>query len=172
MSVVYIGVGSNIDPTHNVPSALDELSARGIRIVASSRFYRTAPIGRPEQFPYANGVWRTETETEPLRLKTILREVEQHLGRVRTDDKFAPRSIDLDILLYGQLSTHDEALLIPDPHILERPFLSLCLLELDPDIRLPGSSDRLRELSRVEDTVLEEYSEITRAIRAKLEVQR
>lgn len=169
MTTVYIGVGSNIEPLDNITAALDLLRDGGTGIVASSRFYRTAAIGRPEQEAYANGVWRARCGLPPRELRTVLRRIERQLGRIRTEDKFAPRSIDLDILLFGELLIEDAELRVPDPHILERPFLSKCLLELDPDIRMPDSGFRLAELARADWTTLEEYSEITQTIRQKLE---
>lgn len=168
MTTVYVGVGSNIEPTRHIPVALDALTGEGITVTATSRFYRTDPIGRPDQEPYANGVWQLEYAQSALRLRSLLKQIESRLGRVRTTDKYAARSIDLDILLFGDAIIDEEDLVVPDPHILKRPFLSACLLEIDPGIHLPGTEGTLRDLvgglPRLED-----YPEITSIIRTKLE---
>ncbi len=172
MTTVYLGVGSNIDPARYIPAAFDALANVGLAVAASSRFYRTAPIGRPEQAPYANGVWRLECDARPQTLRSSLKMIEERLGRIRGSDKFAPRSIDLDILLFGDSLIEDDGLLVPDPHILERPFLSLCLLEIDPTIVLPGTGAPLREIFEEPEQQLEEYPEITAIVRKKLEMTR
>ncbi len=141
----FIAVGSNIEPEQNVPRALRLLLER-VRVEATSTFYRTRPLRHPEHPPFANGVWRVQTRLEPRPLKfDVLREVERRLGRVRTDDAYAPRTIDLDIAVYGDRTVREPDLLIPDPDVLERPFLAVPLLELEPDLRLPGADGPLRE---------------------------
>jgi 2-amino-4-hydroxy-6-hydroxymethyldihydropteridine diphosphokinase len=168
MALVFLGVGSNIAPERNIPAALRILQERGVTIDATSRFYRTAAIGRPDQEPYANGVWRAETELPPRELRILLRETEHRLGRVRTNDKFAARTIDLDILLYDELIAVEEDLRLPDPHILERAFLAACLLELNPGLRLPGSQFDLSEVAQAGGP-FEDYLGITKKIRILLE---
>lgn len=171
MAPVYIGVGSNIEPLRNIPAAIKLLREWGITVFASSTFYRTPAIGRPEQEPYANGVWLIEYARSAWELKALLRKTEEHLGRVRTEDRYAPRSLDLDILLFGDLVTHEKGLIIPDPHITERPFLCRCLLELDPAIRMPESGRRLSEFSSADWLMMEEHAEITKAVRRTLEMK-
>ncbi len=135
----YVSVGSNIAPDANVPAALAALMDRA-EVTGVSTMYRTAPLNRPEQDPFANGVWRISTDVEPRPLKfEVLRPIEQSLGRVRTDDAYAARTIDLDVLLYGDLVLDEDGLEIPDPDILRRPFLAVPLVELEPELCLPGS---------------------------------
>ncbi len=170
MAVVYIGVGSNIDPERNIPAALEALLRANLLVVQSSRFYRTDPIGRPEQAAYANGVWQAKTELSPHGLKGLLKRVERSLGRVRSADKFAARTIDLDILLFDDLELSDEEVRIPDPHILERAFLARCLIELDPELRLPGADTPLATVADAAEQ-LEENPTVTMSIKKILEMK-
>ncbi len=144
--VAYIGVGSNIEPEANIMRALDLLK-KCSRVTGTSTFYRTSPIGPPDQPDYLNGVWRIQTRAAPLDLKFgVLRRIEQQLGRVRGADKYAPRPIDLDVLLWGSEVTNDPDCRVPAPEIRDRPFLVLCLLELDPDLVLPDTNQPLASL--------------------------
>ena len=141
----YIAVGSNMEPEKNLPAALARLIQR-VRVVAVSTMYRTPALDRPHQPDFVNGVWSVETRHTPRDLKyTVLRPIEEALGRVRTADAYADRPIDLDIALYGAQVIEEQGLIIPDPDILRRPFLAVPLLELVPDLVLPGSGVRLSE---------------------------
>lgn len=143
MDTVYIGVGSNIEPEANIIEALRMLR-RVVAVTGVSTFYRTEPIDRPEQASFYNGVFRIETGIAPHRLKeAILRPAESSLGRERTADKYAARTIDLDILVYGDTVDGAE---IPDPDIYARPFLAAPLLELAPNLVLPDSGRSIREV--------------------------
>lgn len=140
MSRVYIGVGSNIDPELNIPSALKMLGET-VRIVAISTFYKTPPIGSPNSPEFYNGVVAVDTDIPPRELKSkVLRQVEESLGRVRCKDKNASRTIDLDILLYDDTAINEPDLVIPDPDIATRAFLTVPLMELCPDMALPDLS--------------------------------
>lgn len=145
MARVYITIGSNIEPEKNIPKALESLCER-CTIEAVSRFYRSRPLNRPEQADFINGACVIETDLAPRNLKyKILREIEDSLGRVRTDDRYAARTIDLDIALYEDMVMAQEDLALPDPNIIERPFLYLPLLDVDADLRVPGTEKALRE---------------------------
>ncbi len=130
---VYVGVGSNIDARTHVLSGLRRLDEAG-PIVAMSPFWRTTPIDRPEQEDYVNGV--VALEGNPDDWWPTLRIIETAEGRVRTDDAYAARTLDLDIIAYeegGQLAVEPEAR--------TRPWLrhGLALLAgLEPDARDPG----------------------------------
>lgn len=117
MARLYIALGSNIDPEANILAALRLLAER-LRVVGMSTLYRTPPLGRPEQPDFINGMVAVETELGVTAVKQLLREIEQRLGRVRTEDTYAARTIDLDLV--------DRA----DPEVLERPFLLVPLAEL------------------------------------------
>ena len=145
MAKVYIAIGSNIDPEKNIPAALEALNSR-CRVTALSRFYRSRPLNRPEQDDFINGACLIETELAPRELKFgVLRAIEEALGRIRTADTYAARTIDLDIALYGDEVIEEDGIVVPDPDILERSFLFLPLLDLDEEIVIPGSSGLLRE---------------------------
>ncbi|HLP98109.1 MAG TPA: 2-amino-4-hydroxy-6-hydroxymethyldihydropteridine diphosphokinase [Sideroxyarcus sp.] len=146
MTRAYIGIGSNIIPAANVRAALRSL-ARQTQLVGISTVYLTAALGRPEQQPYYNCVAAIETEMPPPVLKHILRNIENSQGRQRTEDKFAPRTIDLDLLVYGDLAIDAEGMRLPDPEILERPFLAIPLCELAPDMVLAGQNRRISEIA-------------------------
>lgn len=142
---IYLSVAANIDPENHITQAVDRLREH-VRPVDVSPFYRTRAIGRPGQPDYLNGVLRIETTLEPAPLKwDVLRPIETALGRLRTADKYAARPIDLDLLLFGQRIQQEADLTLPDPDILERVFLAAGLLDLDPDLILPGQQTPLSE---------------------------
>ena len=166
MPRAYITIGSNVDPKTNIIRAVQALAA-SCRLVALSRFYRSRPLNRPEQADFINGACLLETEASPQELKyDILREIERALGRVRSTDKYAARTIDLDIALYEDKTINEKGLIVPDPHILERPFLYLPLLELDGHLGVPGIDKALRDLVKTEEhegvTVDMEFTETLR----------
>lgn len=166
MPRVYIGVGSNVDPELNIPAALGFLKSKG-RITGVSTFYRTSPVGPDGAPPFYNGVICLDTCFQPRELKfEVLRSIEDALGRVRCGDKCAPRPIDLDIALYGESTINEPDLIVPDPEIVARAFLAVPLLELDPDIVLPGTNARLADVVQSLDvgsmTTLDEFTQILR----------
>lgn len=143
----FIGIGSNIAPAENVRSAISCL-ARQTRLLGISTVYLSAALERPEQSPYYNCVVAIETVATPAVIKFgILREIEDLLGRRRMADKFAARTIDLDLIVYGELALDAEGLSLPDPDILERPFLATPLFELAPDLVLAGYDLPIREIA-------------------------
>jgi dihydroneopterin aldolase/2-amino-4-hydroxy-6-hydroxymethyldihydropteridine diphosphokinase len=147
MARAFVSVGSNIDPEDNVRKAVRLLGAQ-TRIRAISTVYLTEPMGRPGQPSYYNCVLEIETGTPPLDLKrTVLRHIEDSLGRTRKNDKFAPRTIDLDLILYDDITIEGEELTLPDPDILQRPFLAISLYELAPDLVLPGSGACIADIT-------------------------
>jgi 2-amino-4-hydroxy-6-hydroxymethyldihydropteridine diphosphokinase len=150
MTRVYIGIGSNIGAQQNVLFAL-RLLAKKTQIVAISTIYLTEPVCPdcvPDEPDYLNGVVEIETDLSPVELKNdVLRGIEEELGRVRTDDKYAPRTIDMDILLYGDKVIREDGFNIPDPLISERAFLAIPLWELNPDLVLPGSRMPIKNLA-------------------------
>jgi 2-amino-4-hydroxy-6-hydroxymethyldihydropteridine diphosphokinase len=136
MPRAFIGIGSNIDPEKNVKEALRLLSAR-TSVLKISTVYHTEPELRPEQPWYYNCVAEIDTELRPEELKfALLRGIEKELGRKRTADKFAERTIDLDLLLYSDPSVEPAGLFVQDPDIFRRPYLAAALLELSPGLKL------------------------------------
>ena len=145
LSVAFISVGSNIKPERNILAALRLLTAK-IEVRGSSRFYRTEPIGRPDQPMFVNGVWQIRTDLEPVLVQEeLLRPVEHVLDRRRTEDEFAPRTIDLDLVLYDDLVCNERNVRLPHPDI-ARPFVCGPILELleqnAPEIE-PELKDRI-----------------------------
>ena len=147
MAVVYIGVGSNIRPQENILSALETLKPY-MPVTGTSTFFRTPPIGKNggkgTQPFFINGVWRIRTNRPPREIKfSILRGIESDLGRVRSGDKYSPRPIDLDLLLYDKAVLNEPDLVLPDRDIRSRQFIIVPLLELNGNLVLPDNNDRL-----------------------------
>lgn len=168
----YIAVGSNIDPEKNISTGLELLSKK-VPVNSISTFYRTQAIGRPGRSHFLNGVCGVATALTPRALKfDILRPIEEKLGRVRTKDKFADRTLDFDVLLYGQAVVREPDLRLPDPEIRQRPFVAVPLLELAPDTILPDTGEPLAAVVQAQDTTsLFATAEFTRALKAKLRLE-
>jgi dihydroneopterin aldolase/2-amino-4-hydroxy-6-hydroxymethyldihydropteridine diphosphokinase len=143
----FVGIGSNVAPAENVEKAIRQLSG-ALQVRGISTVYLTEAVGRPGQPPYYNCVVEIETDVMPAELKQqVLRRIEKELGRVRSTDRSAARTIDLDLLLYDRLVMATGGLTLPDPDIVKRPYLAIPLLELAPDLQLPGSDLRISEIA-------------------------
>jgi 2-amino-4-hydroxy-6-hydroxymethyldihydropteridine diphosphokinase len=143
----FIGVGSNINPQDNARRALRLLAAQ-VRVIGISTVYRTAALGRPDDPGFYNCVVEVETQMPPQDLKRrVLRRIEAELGRRRTADKYAPRTIDLDVLLYDEVVMNEGGLVLPDPDIAKRPFLAIPLHELAPALTLPDTGRRVADIA-------------------------
>jgi 2-amino-4-hydroxy-6-hydroxymethyldihydropteridine diphosphokinase len=143
----FVALGSNIDPDAHIQAAVLALAPH-VQIVAVSNVYCTEAEERPEQPPFYNCVVEIRTEMPAWDLKfQVLRAIEEALDRRRTSDKFAPRTIDLDLILYDELVVDADGLILPDPDIVRRPFLALPLNELAPELTLPGTSLRIAEVA-------------------------
>jgi 2-amino-4-hydroxy-6-hydroxymethyldihydropteridine diphosphokinase len=147
MAQAFVSIGSNIDPEENVRKAIG-LLAKQVRITGLSTVYVTEPVGRPGQPPYYNCVVAIDTPLAPLELKqTVLRRIEDELGRVRGEDKFAPRTIDLDLIIYDDVVMKTGELTLPDPEIRTRPFLAGPLFELAPNLIMPDSKEPIAKIA-------------------------
>ena len=139
MALAYIGIGANLGDAsqhvHLAIAAIDHLAHT--RLVAASSLYRTAPVGYVDQPDFINAVAAIETQLDPHALLAALRDIEQRHGRVRTF-KDAPRTLDLDVLLYDQIEIADESLTVPHPRMHERAFVLAPLAEIAPDALIPG----------------------------------
>lgn len=165
MKGVYIGVGSNIDPEVNIRKALDLLREH-VQIVGVSTFYRTMPIDRPEQESFINGVIEIDSYIQPVELKHLLRKIETKTGRIRTSDRYSPRTIDLDILVYDDLVISSPELTIPDPDIRNRAFTAIPLCELAPDLIIPGWGEPICVIAkRLEADTMEPLISFTELLR-------
>jgi 2-amino-4-hydroxy-6-hydroxymethyldihydropteridine diphosphokinase len=139
--VAYIGVGSDIEPERNVAAAVAELKQHAT-VLAVSTFYWSPALRRPDAPRFLNGVVKIETALAPRDLKfSVLRPLESRLGRTRSADKYAPRTIDLDLLLYGSRVIEEADLRVPDPDIRTRVFLAGPLVEVDAGLCLPGTGE-------------------------------
>ncbi|HFD81104.1 MAG TPA: 2-amino-4-hydroxy-6-hydroxymethyldihydropteridine diphosphokinase [Gammaproteobacteria bacterium] len=135
----YIGLGSNLqEPRAQLRSALEALAElpQG-RLAAVSSLYRSAPMGPQDQPDYLNAVARIETALEPEPLLDTLQAIERAQGRVRTR-RWGPRTLDLDLLLYGERIIDSERLSVPHPGLAERDFVLCPLAELDAGLEIPG----------------------------------
>lgn len=135
----YIGLGSNLDhPAGQVRSALCEIAALpGVCELRCSSLYRSAPVGPPGQPDYINAVMGVQTRLDPHALLAALQTIEQRHGRVR-QVRWGPRTLDLDLLLYGGRCIQSEHLTVPHPQLLVRPFVLYPLAEIAPDVVIPG----------------------------------
>ena len=134
----FLGLGSNVgDRLANLQAAVDAVGAdESTRIDAVSSVYETDPVGGPAQEPYLNIAARVATHRRPAKLLALCHEVEQALGRERTV-RWGPRTIDVDILLYGDREVSRRRLVIPHPRLAERAFVLVPLLEVAPATSLP-----------------------------------
>lgn len=137
--IATIGLGANLnDPAAQVEYALAELDRLpGTRLVARSSLYASAPVGYVDQPDFINAVAQVETALAPRALLDALLDIEHRHGRERSF-RNAPRTLDLDLLLYGQAHFHEDALTLPHPRMTERAFVLLPLLEIAPDTLIPG----------------------------------
>ena len=135
---VYIGLGSNQkNPQQQLKSALAAIAlVDGIDIVGLSSFYQTRPIGPQDQPDFINAVARLHTELTPLQLLDKIQAIETAQGRVRTQ-RWGPRTLDLDILLFGDRIIEQERLQVPHVEMHNRCFVLLPLAELQPEITIP-----------------------------------
>jgi 2-amino-4-hydroxy-6-hydroxymethyldihydropteridine diphosphokinase len=152
MREAYVGIGSNLgDREENVRRALDLLEADPhIEVVAVSALRETDPVGLLEQPDFVNAAARVRTDLSPRELLDRLLEVERELGRVRTSERYGPRTIDLDLLLYGQEIVEEPGLRVPHPRLAERRFALEPLLDLDPALSVPGRGTVQALLARLE----------------------
>jgi len=139
-SIAYIALGSNVgDRERHLRAAFAALRAlRGIRDVVASRVYETDPVGPGKQRPYLNAVARVTTELPPRDLLDELLAIERSEGRERGGVRNAPRTLDLDLLLYGESEIDEPGLVVPHPRMAQRAFVLEPLCDLAPDLVIPG----------------------------------
>jgi 2-amino-4-hydroxy-6-hydroxymethyldihydropteridine diphosphokinase len=156
--IAFIGIGSNMDkPADRCREAVKRLSkVTGIRVLRCSSFYRTEPVGPPDQAWFINAVAEIRTLLSPGELFAAMKEIERQMGRM-DGLKWGPRIIDLDILLYGQEVVQEENLVIPHPELHRRRFVLEPLCELASyavhpafSVSIHGLMGRLADPARVE----------------------
>ena len=160
--IAFIGLGSNLEDPHSqlqrAFAALDKLP--GTRLAARSSLYRSAPLGCPDQPDlssqpdFVNAVAKIMTDLMPQALLQALLHIEHQHGRERTF-RNAPRTLDLDVLLYDDVQLHEHGLTIPHPQMHKRAFVLQPLLEIAPDVSIPGIGQARGALQACQDQVLE-----------------
>jgi 2-amino-4-hydroxy-6-hydroxymethyldihydropteridine diphosphokinase len=149
VTVAYVGIGSNLDdPRAHVTRAFDELDRLPhTRVVKKSSLYRSAPVGYADQPDFVNAVAQLETGLPAERLLAEMQEVENRHGRQRSFPS-APRTLDLDLLLYGTAKIHTGSLQVPHPRMHERAFVLEPLLEIAP--HLPFEPPKNQQVERID----------------------
>jgi 2-amino-4-hydroxy-6-hydroxymethyldihydropteridine diphosphokinase len=147
---VYVGLGSNLgDRQAHLSAALEALRATdGIEVVALSPIYETDPVGPPPQSPYLNAAAQLKTALVPSALLRRLLEIEASRGRLRTSVRNASRTLDLDLLLYGDRQVAEPGLDVPHPRLAERPFVLEPLCDLAADFVHPVLQETIEQLAR------------------------
>ncbi len=162
LHIAYIGLGSNLeDPVSQLQRAFVDLDGLpGTSLVVRSSLYRSAPLGCPDQSDlqnqpdFVNAVAKVGTNLSPQALLQALLKIEHQHGRERTV-RNAPRTLDLDVLLYDDLQLHEHGLTIPHPQMHKRAFVLQPLLEIAPGVSIPGVGLALQSLQDCQDQVLE-----------------
>lgn len=152
----FIGLGSNLaNPSEQVLQAMQSIGyLPGTRVLLRSGLYRSAPVGYLDQPDFINAVVKIETSLAPLELLSALLALEQENGRTR-EFLNAPRTLDLDVLLYDDLHHHQHGLTLPHPQMHKRAFVLRPLLEISPDCVIPGVGLAVQALQQCNDQKLE-----------------
>ena len=148
--VAFLGLGSNLgDRLEYLQRAVDLLdSDPKVQVDAVSGVYETEPVGGPDQDPFLNLAVRVRTRRSPRRLLGLCHEVEQRLGRVRAE-RWGPRTVDVDILLWHGRVVATRRLQIPHPRLAERAFALIPLLEVAPGVTMPDGTSLATLLARL-----------------------
>jgi 2-amino-4-hydroxy-6-hydroxymethyldihydropteridine diphosphokinase len=151
MAKAFVGIGSNLgDREGHLRRAVELLAAEdAISVLASSQVRETEPVGPVAQGPFLNGAVQVETELAPRELLERLLAIEERLGRVRRE-RFGPRTIDQDLLVYEDAVVDEPGLTLPHPLLHERRFALEPLAELAPDLEIPGRGSVSALLSKLE----------------------
>ena len=154
--IAFIGLGSNLDnPPDQIQRALAAIAQLpGTRLLAQSSLYRSAPLGYTDQPDFVNAVAQIATELTPPALLQALLQIEQQHGRERTF-RNAPRILDLDVLLYDEVRLHEPGLTVPHPQMHLRAFVLQPLLEIAPEVSIPGVGQARRAIQNCHDQTLE-----------------
>lgn len=162
MARVFIALGSNLsNPVSQLQQAIQSLGRlEQTSLISTSSFYRSLPMGPPDQPDYINAVVCLETALEPLPLLDSLQHIEQQQGRVRTGERWGPRKLDLDILLYDEQIISNDRLIIPHPGLHERSFVLYPLQEIAPELEIPGHGQLARLVAKCDKAGLEQIDQV------------
>ena len=157
--IAFIGLGSNLEePRSQLQQAFADLDRLpGTRLIAQSSLYRSAPVGYLDQPDFMNAVAKIETTLTPQALLQALLQIEHQHGRERTF-RNAPRTLDMDVLLYDDVQLHEHGLTIPHPQMHLRAFVLQPLLEIAPDCDIPVVGSARQALQGCLDQTLERLS--------------
>lgn len=138
MTIVFIGLGSNMNsPRQQITTAIQSLGKlQSTQMISASSFYESKPVGPQDQDDYINAVVKLETDLNPTDLLDCLQAIEHGQGRERRQH-WGPRTLDLDILLFGDQIIHNKRLTIPHIEMCNRPFVLVPLTEIEPDCFIP-----------------------------------
>ncbi|WP_049535470.1 2-amino-4-hydroxy-6-hydroxymethyldihydropteridine diphosphokinase [Vibrio harveyi] len=152
MITAYIAVGSNLaDPVSQAKQAIEALkSIPNAEFVQASSLYSSTPMGPQNQPDYINAVVAIKTNLTPLELLDCTQAIEQEQGRVRKDERWGPRTLDLDIILYGNEVIDSERLTVPHYGMREREFVLYPLAEIAPSLQLPDGTEVSSLLEQVD----------------------
>ncbi|AOM42539.1 2-amino-4-hydroxy-6-hydroxymethyldihydropteridine diphosphokinase [Xenorhabdus hominickii] len=156
MTRVYIAIGSNLaDPLQQIDSALAALKMiPDTTFVARSSFYRTKPMGPQDQPDYLNLAVALETQLQPVQLLEHTQAIELAQGRVRKGERWGPRTLDLDIMLFGDHIIDTERLTVPHYGLKQREFMLYPLAEIAPDLVFPDGETLAERLKQVPENGL------------------
>jgi 2-amino-4-hydroxy-6-hydroxymethyldihydropteridine diphosphokinase len=159
--IAFIGLGSNLDdPRSQLLCAFAELGELpDTRLITRSSLYRSAPVGYTDQPEFVNAVAKIGTAMTPHTLLQALLQIEHRHGRERTF-RNAPRTLDLDVLLYDDVQLHENGLTIPHPQMHLRTFVLQPLLEIEPDCIIPAKGRAQRVLQLCKGPVLEKLADV------------
>ncbi|MDR0805161.1 MAG: 2-amino-4-hydroxy-6-hydroxymethyldihydropteridine diphosphokinase [Enterobacteriaceae bacterium] len=151
MTQVFIALGSNLNqPLAQVEAALNAIrQIPHTRLINCSRFYRTKPLGPQDQPDYLNAVVELETELEPEQLLNATQAIELNQGRVRKEERWGARTLDLDILLFGNQTINTPRLTIPHYDMHNRAFMLYPLADIAPDLIFPDTTPLAQLLAQI-----------------------
>jgi 2-amino-4-hydroxy-6-hydroxymethyldihydropteridine diphosphokinase len=146
LAVAYLGLGANLgDRAANMRKAVRMLG-RLSEVTSVSSLYETDPVG-PEQPRFYNAACKIETDLSPRDVLVLVKEIEREVGRSPGGERWGPREIDIDILLFGDQIVAEKGLAIPHPRMLDRAFVMVPLAEIAAEVRFPGRGETVGELA-------------------------
>jgi 2-amino-4-hydroxy-6-hydroxymethyldihydropteridine diphosphokinase len=161
MSLAFIGLGSNLNcPAKQVFNAITDLyESPLLKVKRVSSLYHSSPLDNKLQPSYVNAVVLIETDLLPLELLSLVNEIEKQYGRIRMSERFASRTLDLDILTYDNCVMQTETLIIPHPGVVNRNFVLFPMFEIDPDYVLPNNQSIRKLIAHCPSDDLVQFSE-------------